>query len=219
MGIMHYTITANTVIIALYYYNYRVSMITHTKTIALAILSALALSACVTSPSGLNSNTALINAPSTIIFADKSYQQANYVPKQVGKISTESYEYTADNDTLEDWRTLITLTHVSFDAEPEAVLENLGRTLENTNPKPIYEVTYIEESNWGVARIIYPPSETYDEYESNNWLIDFNLNCKGHNTFQFAQHYPADVALEAVIENNQKMAIYLVTNPQHFTCK
>lgn len=193
-------------------------MTTHSNTFILAVLSTLALSACVSTQSG-QTPTKLINAPQTITFANQQYQQANYGQKDIGKVIAETYEYTAEGENLEDWATLITLTHVNIDADPEVILNNLGHTLENTTPKPIYEITYIEESNWGVARIIYPPSVEYDEYESNNWLLDFNLDCKGHNIFQFSQHYSADVILEDIIENNQKMAVYQVTNPQHFTCR
>lgn len=176
------------------------------------------LSACVSTQSGQTS-TKFINAPQTITFANQQYQQAHYYSqKNMGKAIAETYEYTVKGESLKDWKTLITLTHASLEASPDAVLNNLGQTLENTVPKPIYEITYIEEPNWGVVRVIYPPSTKYAEYESNNWLLDFNLNCKGHNIFQFSQHYSAEVALEKIIENNKKMAIYLVNNPQHFTC-
>ena len=124
--------------------------------------------------------------PEKITYSSKTYSLAY---KNTSPVGRAIFEYTTNNESIENWTTLVTLNYSkSLATTPLKWAEAVQATLDREKPKPHYSI-YTKGNN-GYSKIIYEPDLKNPVYESNVHK-SFHLDaCGGILVFQFAQKYP-----------------------------
>ncbi len=197
------------------------------KQTILLIITGLTLSACVTSQPPKDepqetttaAQTPVLNAPQNIHFADKEYTLINTDEKDIDNNKVTTYQYTSDGQTIQNWASIISIAYNTKEVTTEEILNLMKTSLENTQPKPVYNITYHEDEQFAVAQIIYSPQENYPAYESSAWILNFKLNCPGYTSLQYALRYRPDTAIDTIVAENNAMTEYLVNNRFPLDCQ
>lgn len=123
--------------------------------------------------------------PNHVTFAGKTYNLAYKNALPDGKAI---FEYTSDNESVENWSSLVTITYSkSLVISPAKWGEAMKASLDNRKPKPHYSL-YTKENN-SYARVIYEPDSKDPTYESNIQKSYHIEACGGLVVYQFAQKY------------------------------
>ena len=103
--------------------------------------------------------------------------------------STALYEYTTDDEAVEHWNTLVTLSYQQPDVMmPATWFEMTKAALERRMPTPDYHL-YTKGDN-GYSITIYEPDALNLRYEAHVQKSFHIKECGGVVSMQFAQRYP-----------------------------
>lgn len=125
-------------------------------------------------------------APEEVELDGKTYVLAN----QYGDPeSTMFFEYTTDDEAVEHWNTLVTLSYKTPDVMmPATWFETVKEGLERRMPTPDYHL-YTRDDN-GYALTIDEPDALNQRYAVDVQKSFHIKECGGLVVYRFARHYP-----------------------------
>lgn len=93
------------------------------------------------------------------------------------------YEYTTDNESVNNWGHLITLQYHKRKLEPLQFLTAMKAGLNNSKPIPHYSL-YMQEGH-GYALLIFEPSHEHLNFEADIQKSFHSAECDGTLIFQY----------------------------------
>ncbi|MCK4743160.1 MAG: hypothetical protein KAT25_05015 [Sulfuriflexus sp.] len=129
-------------------------------------------------------------APEEKIFLDKTYEEAFRDSNDKESI----YEYTTDGEKVENWSTLLTLSHLRIKQA-----ENAEELIEFTKAEfgDSVKSDFIK-NNYGYMKIIFSPDAKYPYYETAIKKSFHNSKCRGAVVFTYAKKYSPNTVLKII---------------------
>jgi hypothetical protein len=140
-------------------------------------------------------------APAQVIQAGQphalAYQQKNRLGRAI-------YEYTRDGETVQNWRTLVTMSYTpQLGIDAAAWTRASGIAIERMATPPEHAV--YQKDGHGYARLLFAPDAGHADYEANVQK-SFHLPDCGTVVLQYAVKFPASAGREAATAATAKMA-------------
>lgn len=98
------------------------------------------------------------------------------------------YEYTANNESVENWSSLITIKYYKFKMDPKQFLTATKDGLNKLSPKPHYSL--YEQGDNGYALLIFEPSREHLHFEADVQKSFHISNCDGTIELQYGIRKP-----------------------------
>ena len=142
--------------------------------------------------------------PEQITYSGKTYSLAYKNSSPNGRAI---FEYTTNNEPIEKWSSLVTLTYSkSLVTTPLKWAKAVKVSLNREKPKPNYSL-YTKGNN-GYSKIIFEPDSRNSNYESNVHKSFHIETCGGLLVYQFAKKCPpsADQTAEGKLSTLKQIA-------------
>lgn len=123
-------------------------------------------------------------APKTMELFGKDYALAFQNENQ----NLALYEYTAENESVENWSSLITIKYYKFKMDPKQFLTATKDGLNKLSPKPYYSL--YQQGDNGYALLIFEPSREHLHFEADVQKSFHISNCDGTIELQYGIRKP-----------------------------
>lgn len=116
------------------------------------------------------------------------------------------YEYTTDNESIDNWNRLVTLQYYKRKLEPLQFITAMKAGLDNRKPVPHYSLYQKEEHAY--ALLIFEPSREHLHFEANVQKSFHAAECDGTLILQYGTRKPVFQQLLSEDKNRLLKEVY-----------
>lgn len=100
----------------------------------------------------------------------------------------EIYEYTKDNEKIDNWGSLLTIQIATISTSPETWINSIKTALDNQAPKPIYSLSI--ENGHVFSQILFEPDNSNNTFETSIQKSFHLSKCNSTLMLQYSEKYP-----------------------------